>query len=217
LIKWGSTGSGEGQFNRPVDIAADSSDNLYVADALNYRVQKFDASPDTTPPTVSLTAPQDGATLSGSSVSHSAEATDDTGVTRVDFYVNDQSAGADTTASGTSGKEYGLTWASTEVPDGPAEIEARAYDAAGHKTISSSRNVTIDNTGDPPPDTPGKQWDDPSNFDDLDYGMYWFKCGSCQGDGNADGVQATPSTPTEYYDPNKPTDSRSDGLRTHTP
>jgi hypothetical protein len=41
LTKWGSEGSGDGQFIESGAIAVDESGNVYVADARNYRVQKF--------------------------------------------------------------------------------------------------------------------------------------------------------------------------------
>lgn len=41
LLKWGSRGKGNGQFNWPVGIAADESGNIYVADANNNRIEKF--------------------------------------------------------------------------------------------------------------------------------------------------------------------------------
>jgi hypothetical protein len=41
LTQWGSTGSGNGQFEYPGGIAVDSSNNVYVVD--NNRVQKFDS------------------------------------------------------------------------------------------------------------------------------------------------------------------------------
>ncbi|HEX6303313.1 MAG TPA: 6-bladed beta-propeller [Anaerolineales bacterium] len=40
----GSWGSGQYEFNMPRDVAVDSSGNLFVADSLNYRVQKFNNS-----------------------------------------------------------------------------------------------------------------------------------------------------------------------------
>ncbi|KJU82991.1 NHL repeat containing protein, partial [Candidatus Magnetobacterium bavaricum] len=39
--KWGSEGSGDGQFNAPYGIAIDSGGNVYVADSDNHRIQKF--------------------------------------------------------------------------------------------------------------------------------------------------------------------------------
>lgn len=44
LFKWGTTGSGDGQFNRPVWVAVDVSGNVYVADTYNHRIQKFTGS-----------------------------------------------------------------------------------------------------------------------------------------------------------------------------
>ena len=41
IIKWGSPGSGDGQFFNPSDIAVDSSGNIYVADYGNSKIQKF--------------------------------------------------------------------------------------------------------------------------------------------------------------------------------
>lgn len=41
VTKWGSYGTGDGQFNLPNGIAVNSSDNVYVADRDNHRVQKF--------------------------------------------------------------------------------------------------------------------------------------------------------------------------------
>ena len=40
--KWGSFGTGDGQFNGPVGIATDSSGNVFVDDLNNQRIQKFD-------------------------------------------------------------------------------------------------------------------------------------------------------------------------------
>ena len=42
LSAFGSTGSGDGQFNYPVGIGIDPSGNIYVVDTGNSRVQKFD-------------------------------------------------------------------------------------------------------------------------------------------------------------------------------
>jgi 6-bladed beta-propeller protein len=42
ISKWGTPGTGDSQFINPVDLVADSSDNIYVADRGN-RIQKFDS------------------------------------------------------------------------------------------------------------------------------------------------------------------------------
>jgi hypothetical protein len=41
ITKWGSRGSGDGQFNDPWGIAVDASGNVFVADTGNDRVQVF--------------------------------------------------------------------------------------------------------------------------------------------------------------------------------
>jgi DNA-binding beta-propeller fold protein YncE len=41
VTKWGSKGTGDGQFNAPRGVAVDSSGNIYVADYYNNRIQKF--------------------------------------------------------------------------------------------------------------------------------------------------------------------------------
>ena len=45
LTKWGSVGTGDGQFGSyPRGVAVESSNNVYVSDPGNYRIQKFDSS-----------------------------------------------------------------------------------------------------------------------------------------------------------------------------
>ena len=41
ISKFGTYGTGDGQFINPVDIAVDSSDNVYVDDSLNSKVQIY--------------------------------------------------------------------------------------------------------------------------------------------------------------------------------
>lgn len=43
LLKWGTDGNGEGQFNGPKGIAVDGSGAVYIADTGNHRIQKFTA------------------------------------------------------------------------------------------------------------------------------------------------------------------------------
>jgi DNA-binding beta-propeller fold protein YncE len=42
-LSWGTSGTGNGEFEFPYDIAVDASSNVYVVDSYNHRVQKFDS------------------------------------------------------------------------------------------------------------------------------------------------------------------------------
>src|SRR3990170_2911727 len=43
LFKFGTDGSGDGEFADPQGVAVDSTGNIYVADTINNRIQKFDS------------------------------------------------------------------------------------------------------------------------------------------------------------------------------
>jgi glucose/arabinose dehydrogenase len=100
---------------------------------------------DTTPPTVSVTAPAGGTTVSGT-VTLQATASDNVGVTSVQFTVDGANVGApDTTAP------YSATWDTTAASAGQHVIRAVAGDAAGNATTSAPVTVTVDNSTPPPP------------------------------------------------------------------
>ncbi|MBI2216471.1 MAG: right-handed parallel beta-helix repeat-containing protein, partial [Candidatus Rokubacteria bacterium] len=103
---------------------------------------------DTTPPTVSLTAPAAGATVSGT-VTLTATATDNVGVTSVQFTVDGVNAGAaDTTAP------YSVAWNTTTVTNGTHTLAAVARDAAGNTRTATAVTVTVSNaTADTTPPT----------------------------------------------------------------
>ena len=95
---------------------------------------------DTTPPTVSMTAPAAGATVSGT-VTLSATASDNIGVAGVQFLVNGVATGAEDTSS-----PYSVNWNTTAVANGSYTLAARARDAAGNQTTSTAITVTVNNT-----------------------------------------------------------------------
>jgi len=41
IYTWGKSGTGNGEFNRPIGIATDAQGNVYVSDTMNNRVEKF--------------------------------------------------------------------------------------------------------------------------------------------------------------------------------
>ncbi|KFE66052.1 S8 family serine peptidase [Hyalangium minutum] len=95
---------------------------------------------DTTAPTAAVTAPTAGATVVGN-VTLSASASDNVGVTRVDFEVDGVAAGSDSTAP------YSISWASASVDNGSHTIVARSWDAAGNFGTSASVTITVNNPG----------------------------------------------------------------------
>jgi len=94
---------------------------------------------DTQAPTVSLTAPAGGATVSGS-ISVTATASDTVGVVGVQFKVDGVNTGTEDTSS-----PYSRTWSSTTVSNGTHSLTAVARDAAGNTTTSAARTVTVSN------------------------------------------------------------------------
>lgn len=97
---------------------------------------------DTTPPTVTLTAPTNGATVSGASVSITATASDDIGVASVQF----RRSGADIGSPDTS-SPYAVTWDTTAIANGSYALTATACDAASNCTTSDAATVTVNNVG----------------------------------------------------------------------
>ena len=93
------------------------------------------------PPSVSLTNPAAGATVSGT-VNVTADASDDNSVSQVEFFIDGFSIGWDT--DGSDG--YSASWDTTADADGGHTVEAAVTDSAG-QTASDSISVTVDNSG----------------------------------------------------------------------
>ncbi|HEY9229854.1 MAG TPA: LamG-like jellyroll fold domain-containing protein, partial [Gemmatimonadaceae bacterium] len=93
--------------------------------------------PDTVAPSVNVTAPTAGATVSGT-VSLSANASDNVGIASVKFFVDGAPVGAEVTTA-----PYSTLWNSTDVLEGPHSIEAEARDFAGNVTRSAAVPVTV--------------------------------------------------------------------------
>ena len=91
-------------------------------------------------PTVDLTSPNDGATVSGI-VNVTATASDAEGLTQVEFMVDGTSIGVDTNG----GNGWSVQWNTTTHPDGAATVVATATDTA-NKTATDQVSVTVDNS-----------------------------------------------------------------------
>jgi hypothetical protein len=90
------------------------------------------------PPSVTLTSPANGSTVSGS-VTMSASTTGMT-VDHVDFFLGGTVVGTATSSP------YSTSWDSTNVANGSHTILARAYDTSGQSTDSATATVTVSNT-----------------------------------------------------------------------
>jgi hypothetical protein len=95
--------------------------------------------PDVTLPSVSITVPAAGATVTGS-VNLLASASDNVGVVGVQFLVDGVAVGAEDTVA-----PYSFGWSSTSVANGAHQVAARARDAANNQTTSASIAVTVNN------------------------------------------------------------------------
>jgi chitodextrinase len=95
--------------------------------------------PDTTPPTVSITGPAAGATVSGT-VSVVASVSDDVAVGSVEFWIDGVNRATDATAP------YSYSWDTTAGGDGSHTILVKAFDSSGN-SASASITVTASNSG----------------------------------------------------------------------
>lgn len=95
---------------------------------------------DTTPPTVNVTAPANGATVSGA-VDITASASDNVGVGKVEFYVDGSLLQTDLSSP------YAMTWNTGSVANGSHALMAKAYDAAGNVGSDDDTSVTVSNSG----------------------------------------------------------------------
>lgn len=93
---------------------------------------------DAAAPVVSLTSPAGSATLGGI-VTIAASASDNVGVSRVEFYANG------TLLSASNVAPYRFSWNTATISNGTYTLSARAYDSVGNVGQSGTVTVTINN------------------------------------------------------------------------
>lgn len=135
------------------DLGTAGADNYYGAGRVNAAaaLQQAIGAPssggtDTTKPTVSIASPT-GGTVAGT-VTITANASDNVGVTRVEFRVNGALAATDTSSP------WQFAWNSASVANGAVSVTASAYDAAGNSATSLPVSLTVSNTVAPSDTTP---------------------------------------------------------------
>ena len=105
---------------------------------------------DPTPPTVTLTGPANGVTVSNKLIM-TATASDNVGVLAVAFFVNG------TQVSAVASSPYSCTWDSVMFANGTYQVYAQARDAQGNVAWSSTNSVTVNNIVGALP-TPAAYW-----------------------------------------------------------
>lgn len=101
------------------------------------------ANPDTSNPSVSITVPSSGkAVTQGDTVTITASASDNVGVTKVTFLVDNTTLG--TVQGNTAGSPYTYSWNTASVAVGTHNLTARAYDAANNSSVSTAVSVKVD-------------------------------------------------------------------------
>ena len=113
--------------------ARDAAGNVGTSAAIVYTINN-----DTEAPTVNISSPAAG-TIAGT-VNVNATANDNIGVVGVQFLLDGNNLGAKDLIS-----PYSITWDTTAVNNGSHTLTARARDAAGNTTTSSSVIVNINN------------------------------------------------------------------------
>lgn len=137
-VNWNTTSATNGSHTITA-VARDAAGNTTTSSAVNVTVSNSGG--DTTAPTVSVTAPTAGATVSGT-VAVSANASDNIGVVGVQFKLDGVNLGAEGTTS-----PFTVNWDTSTASNGSHTITAVARDAAGNTTTSSAVSVTVSNGG----------------------------------------------------------------------
>lgn len=131
---WNSNSVAEGShsiFAKAYDAAGLSTNSASV-------IVVVDNIPDAKP-TINITAPQANTTVSGT-VQIQANATDDVGITKVEFYIDGVFVGSDSTIP------YSFSWLSTTASeDQNHSLTAKAFDTIQQTTTSSAVSVRVDN------------------------------------------------------------------------
>jgi hypothetical protein len=128
------------RFSGKVDDVNIYSYALSAQEALQLYQSAPTSSGDSTAPTVSLSAPAAASTVSGSSVTVSATASDNVGLAGVQFKLDGANLGTEDTSA-----PYSISWNTTQVSGGSHSLMAVARDTSNNTTTSSPVAVTVSN------------------------------------------------------------------------
>ncbi len=136
ITKWGTAGSGNGQFTLPSGVAISSADEVYVVDSGNSRVERFHET-DTSAPDTTLDSGPSGTTNGNVSFTFSAS--------------ESPLLGFECKLDSDEWEACGASKSYSSLSEGSHTVQVRAVDAAGNPDpIPASRTWTVDRT---PPNT----------------------------------------------------------------
>ncbi len=141
-ITSGNTGNGNGTVYYSAGANTSTSPrtgSMTIAGQTFSVTEAAAAQTDTSPPTVSRTAPSAGSTVSGT-VNLTASASDNVGVSRVEFYCDGSVLVGTATVS-----PYSVPCNTATMANGGHSFYATAYDAANNSSTSTSTSVTVNN------------------------------------------------------------------------
>jgi hypothetical protein len=139
-VSWNTTTSSNGAHTLRA-IAKDTAGNSTTSASVTVTVNNT----STAPPTVSITSPASGATVSGT-LTVTATAASSVGVASVQFQLDAGNLGSLDTVS-----PYATSWDTTTANNGSHTLRAIAKDTAGNSTTSAAVTVTVSNVAPPPP------------------------------------------------------------------
>jgi hypothetical protein len=138
-VSWNTTTAANGTHTLTA-VARDAAGNTTTSTAVTVTVSNTTGGGDTTSPTVAITGPAGGATVSGTA-QVSASASDNVGVVGVQFKLDGANLGAEDTSA-----PYAVSWNTTTAANGTHILTAVARDAAGNTTTSAAVTVTVSNS-----------------------------------------------------------------------
>jgi len=134
---WDTTTVGNGNHSLTAK-AVDAAGNPGTSTSITINVQNPVS--DITRPVCAITSPTSSATVSGT-ITPTATASDNVGVSMVEFYVDGVLRVTDTASP------YSFSWDTTTVSNGSHTLVAKAYDGANNTATSASVSVTVQNSG----------------------------------------------------------------------
>ncbi|UZN22617.1 S8 family serine peptidase [bacterium 3DAC] len=136
-----ASNASEGDY-KLIAVAYDTADQKSQAEIT---ITVKHGSSDTTAPSVSITSPKNGDTVSGKITVEVSASDDSSGVSKVELYVDGSKVSEDTSAP------YTFSLDTTSLSDGTHKLLAKAYDAAGNVGTSEEITITVKNSSEEPP------------------------------------------------------------------